>query len=271
MKLKIFFTAVAILVLFGGCTKEVDEYNMPAAYWYKKMIEKISDSNLEKADNYYSSLQSEHIGSPLLPEATIIMAIAHLQSEEYLLAEHFINEYVRRYATIGEREYAEFLKVKAKYMALPYARRDQGLIQEAIKEGEAFKRNYPRSNFFPIVDTMVTRLYLSEAALNESIADLYERIDKPKAAAFYRAIKPESWIEWDKIDPADVAWYRAIFEGDGTASWYGFIIPDTQSVVSRHKHLEQPSSEDSLNKMQDLEQEELRQREMTNPQPDRPL
>jgi len=271
MKLKIFFSAMATLLIFGGCTKELDEYNMPASYWYKKMIEKISDGNLEKADNYYSSLQSEHIGSPLLPEATIIMAIAHLQSEEYLLAEHFINEYVSRYASIGEREYAEYLKVKAKYMALPYARRDQGLIQDAIKEGEAFKRNYPRSGFFPIVDTMVTRLYLSEAALNESIADLYTRIDKPKSAAYYRSIKPEPWIEWEKVDPADVAWYRSIFEGDGTGSWYGFLIPDTRSVVSRHSHPDLEASENVIDKVESYEEEELRQREMTNPQPDGPF
>ena len=204
----------AMLLLFGGCAKQVDEYNMPAAYWYKKMIADVSDGNLERADNYYSSLQSEHIGSPLLPEATIIMAIAHLQHQEYLLAEHFINEYVRRYASVQQREYAEYLKVKAKYMALPYVRRDQGLIHDAIKEGEAFKRNYPTSGFYPIVDTMVTRLYLSQAALNLSIADLYDRIDKPKSAAYYRAIKPEPWIDWEEVETADVAWYRTVFEGD---------------------------------------------------------
>ena len=28
--------------------------------------------------------------------------------------------------------------------------------------------------------------------------------------------------------------YRAWFEGDGTESWYAFMIPDTQSVVSRN-------------------------------------
>ncbi len=268
---KIILAVITAIVLMTGCTKEVDEYNQPAAYWYKKMIEYISKGNLEKADNYYSSLQSEHIGSPLLPEATIIMAIAHLQAEEYLLAEHFINEYVKRYATLNEREHAEFLKVKAKYMALPNPRRDQGLIADAIKEGEAFKRNYPNSSNYPIVDTMVTRLYLSQAALNESIAELYERLDKPEASAYYRAIKPQPWIDWDKVEPADVVWYRKMFEGDGTGSWYAFILPDTQSVVSRHSHPDLESSENVIDKMETYEQEELRQQEMTNPRSDGPL
>jgi len=239
MNYKTLLSLFALLLLFAGCSKEPEEYNKPAAYWYGKMIESISNGNLDKADNYYSSLQSEHIGSPLLPEATMIMAISHLQYEEYLLAEHFLTEYVKRYALPQEREYAEFMKVKAKYMALPNPRRDQGLIDEAIEEGEAFKRNYPVSIYYPVVDTMVTRLYLAEASLNESIAELYERLDKPKAAAYYRDKRPQPWINWKEIDAAQSAWYRRMFEGDGHGSWYAFIIPDTQSVVSRHREVEE--------------------------------
>jgi len=229
-----FFLILAFVFLFLGCSKDVEEYNKPAAYWYKRMIEAVSDGNLDKADNYYSSLQSEHIGSPLLPEATMIMAQSHLQYEEYLLAEHFLNEYIKRYATPGELEYSEYLKIKAKYMALPNPRRDQGLINEAIAAGNKFKVKYPHSIYYPIVDTMVTRLVLARASLNESIAELYERLDKPMGAEHYHNVRKENWIDWEDINKANVAWYKEIFEGDGTASWYGFILPDTQSVVSRN-------------------------------------
>lgn len=240
-------TAVFVLLfLFVGCSKEVDEYNQPAAYWYEKMIEAVGDANLEKADNYYSSLQSEHIGSPLLAEATLILAISHMYYEEYLLSEHFLTEYVKRYANANEREFAEFLKIKAKYMALPNSRRDQGLIQEAIKAGEAYNRNYPRSKYGPIVNTMVLRLYLAEASLNETIASLYDRLDKPGGSNYYRSIEPQPWIDWDKVEPADVPFYKEIFEGDGTASWYGFMIPDTQSVVSRRANPDLELSENIL-------------------------
>lgn len=226
---------VPALMMIAGCSKKDEEYNKPALYWYGQMIDAVSNGNLENADDFYSSLQSEHIGSPLLPEATMIMGLSHLQSEEYLLAEHFLDEYVKRYATVQEREFAEYLKVKAKYMALPRPRRDQGLIDDAIAEGERFKARYPRSIFYPVVDTMITRLYLSQTALNETIAELYERLDKPKGAAYYRDIRPQPWIDWSKVEPAQIDWYRLIFEGDGHGSWYGFLIPDTQSVVSRHR------------------------------------
>ncbi len=232
--LKTIMTAFAVLLLFSACQKEEPAYNKPALYWYQQMVKAVSNTMLEKADGYYSSLQSEHIASPLLKDATLIMAQAHMDSEEYLLSDHFLSEYLRRYATERERDYIEYLRMRAKYLALPNAARDQGLIANAILSGEQFKRQYRHSQYYALVDTMVTRLYIADAALNENIAKLYERLDKPKAAEYYRNMKPEPWIDWAHIEPANIPVYRAVFEGDGDASWYSFLIPDTQSVVSRH-------------------------------------
>ena len=247
--------SLAVVIFFLGCSKDLEEYNKPAAYWYDKMVESVAKGNLEKADGYYSSLQSEHISSPLLESATLIMAQAHMYYEEYLLSEHFLNEYIKRYANPIDREYAEYLKIKAKYMALPNPRRDQGLINEAILAGEDFKRSYPHSIYIPIVDTMVTRLTLARASLNESIAELYERLDKPVAAKYYRSIKPEPWIDWKDVKKAQSPFYRSIFEGDGRESWYSFLIPDTQSVVSRHPNDGKIGYEKSLQQHDEMNQE----------------
>jgi len=235
---------LALFIFFSGCSKEIEEYNKPAVYWYAKIVKSISNGSIDRADNYYSSLQSEHVGSPLLPEATMILAIAHMHYEEYLLTEHFLNEYIKRYANPNEKEFAEFLKIKAKYMALPNPRRDQALISEAINEAKKFRQNYPNSMYNDILDTMITNLYMADAALNETIANLYERLDKPKGAAYYRSIKPQPWIKWGEIDRAKSAWYRSWFEGDGTSSWYDFMIPDTRSVVSRNSVNEEVNSSD---------------------------
>jgi len=233
---KTLFTSLLLITFFTSCAKDLEEYNKPALYWYSKIVQNISNGNIDKADNYYSSLQSEHVGSPLLPEATIILAISHIYYEEYLLAEHFLDEYIKRYANANEKEYAEFLKIKAKYLALPNPRRDQVLIKEAIVSAVVFKRHYPNSMYYSSVDTMLTNLYLAESVLNETIADLYDRVDKPKSANYYRAIEPQPWIEWKEIDRANTPWYREWFEGDGTQSWYGFMVPDTRSVVSRNSN-----------------------------------
>ena len=234
MRTKISLIVVSLFLLLSGCTKEVEEYNRPAVYWYGKLIESVSTGNLEKADNYYSSLQSEHAASPLLPEATMILGIAHMHYQEYLLSDHFLTQYIKQYANNNEKEFSEFMKIKAKYMSLPNPRRDQALINEALTAAEHFKLNYSHSMYYPIVDSMATNLYMAQALLNESIASLYARVDKPKAAKYYRAIQPEPWIDWKEVDRANTPWYREWFEGDGTSSWYDFMIPNTINVVSRN-------------------------------------
>jgi outer membrane protein assembly factor BamD len=250
------FTIIAFFfvigILFSGCTKELDEYNKPAIYWYEKLVASVADGNLDKADDYYSSLQGEHIASPLLPEATMILAISHMYHEEYLLTEHFLDEYVKRYANENEREFAEFLKIKAKYMALPNPRRDQVLIDDTIRAAELFKRNYPDSQYYYLVDSMLTNLYLAKAVLNETIASLYDRIDKPKSALYYRELRPQPWIKWDEVQRSDTPWYREWFEGDGTGSWYGFLLPDTRSVVSRNSVVD---TDDNITKQKDTKDE----------------
>lgn len=232
MMIRIVFMVAMSVLFLTGCSKEVNEYNKPADYWYEKMISAISEGNLERADSAYSSLQSEHVASPLLSEATLIMAQAHMAYEEYLLSEHFLDEYNRRYATAAGKEYSEFLKIKAKFLALPHPGRDQGLIDETLKGATAFKTSYPNSIYIPLVMTMETQLQLAKSTLNEYIAGLYDRLGKPKAAVVYRNSAPVTWISASEIQAAQVPWYRSIFEGDGTSSWYAFMIPKTRSVVS---------------------------------------
>jgi len=225
-----------LLFLFSGCTKDLEEYNKPAIYWYDKMISSIANNNLDKADDYYTSLQGEHISSPLLPTATKIIAIAHLRNEEYILANYFFDEYIKRYATDSEKEFYEFKKIETKYASLPNLRRDQKLINETILDSKKFLATYPYSEYYFEVDSMLTHLLMGRVAFNRTIASLYNRIDKYKSAEYYLNKDKQDWIDWSRVENASEPWYREWFEGDGYGSWYGFLIPDTQSVVSRNSN-----------------------------------
>ena len=54
---------------------EVKEFNKSALYWYNQIAQSINHSKLDKADNYYISLKSEHIQSPLLQTAIMMLAM----------------------------------------------------------------------------------------------------------------------------------------------------------------------------------------------------
>ena len=192
---------LATVFFISGCSSKnkTSEYNKPAIYWYQKMIKSISHKDLDGADDYFTSLESEHIGSPLLKEAMLILAKAHMDSEEYLMANFYLDEYIKRYGNEKNREFAEYLKIKSKFLSFKNIDRDQKLLQDTIKKAKEFKIKYRFSEFTPLVDTILTKLYMADYILNKNIVDLYLRRDKPKAAQIYKKRLKESWINNSEI------------------------------------------------------------------------
>jgi len=200
-KLKHTILIIISLFLITSCMddSEVKEFNKSALYWYNKIAHSIKNSNIDKADNYYISLKSEHIQSPLLQTAIMRLANAHMNKEEYLLANFYFDEYKKRYGDDKNRQYIDFMKLKASFMGIQEVYKDQQLIQDTIDQALVFSQNYPSSQYLPLVDMMLIRLYMGEYMLNENIAALYDRLDKPKAAKIYRNKNKNSIIQMSDI------------------------------------------------------------------------
>ena len=207
---------LALLIGLGisGCgSKSKQEFQKPALYWYQKMLTKIASGNLEKADNLFTSLESEHISSPLIPQAMLILMQAHMDNEEYLLAQFYLDEYMKRYGSYDNRLLAEFLKIKAAFYGLRSPQRDQKLIDDTLIRARNYIVKYPESEFTPMVQTIETRLKMTQMLLNESIAALYERRGKPKAAAIYRKRNEEvRWLTMKDIEPPKRGWLGWLFD-----------------------------------------------------------
>ncbi len=196
----------SILFIIGCSSKNKPEYNKTDIYWYNKMIHYVATGDLEKADDYFTSLQSEHFSSPLLKEALLILAQAHMDEEEYLLANYYLDEYIKRYATPKEMEFAKYLKIKSSFLAFKNINRDQKLLQDTIAQAQKYKQNYASSEYAPLVDTILTKLYMAQYVMDREIASLYERIGKQKAAKLYKERLKRSWIREDQID-VPISWY----------------------------------------------------------------
>ena len=179
---------VALFFVFVGCSKkdEVSEYNKPALYWYKKVAESVAKGDMDKADEYYLSLKSEHMRSPLLPTAIIMLAHGHMDKEEYLMANFYFDEYNRRFASSDGREYADYMKIKSAFLGISDVNKDQKLMLDTVANAEKFVLRHPGSPYDPLVKTILVRLHMSQYLLNENIAALYTRIGKKKGAKIYR-------------------------------------------------------------------------------------
>ena len=191
---------ITTLYLFSGCAnklmqKEEELFNKPAAFWYKEIIKTVKIGDLDKADEAYTSLSSEHVTSPLLKEALLILAIAHKKHEEYVMSNFYIDEYTKRFAKSRNIEYLKYLKIESNFQSFKKVNRDQKLLLDTIADANNYIKKFPTSPYNPLVNTMLTRLYLTEHLLNKNIAALYEKTGKTKAAKIYEDKINNSWLK----------------------------------------------------------------------------
>ncbi|GHS89557.1 outer membrane protein assembly factor BamD [Campylobacterota bacterium] len=209
--MKTYLMAFALAALFFGCAKP-DISDQSAEYWYRQMAAQIAKNNLDLAGDRYSSLASEHLASPLLAEAALMMANAHIDNEEYLLANFYFDEYLRRFGGRATSDRANYLKLLADYKGIKRDSRDQKLILDAIAHADEFKRANAASAFLPYSDTLKAKMRLANYELSQKIASLYDRMDKPNAAAYYRKIGGFKPIKDGEYEPSQPFWLRKIFE-----------------------------------------------------------
>ena len=204
--------AVSFLVVGCGDKDEVVEFNKPALYWYQQIAKSISSGNLDKADSYFISLKSEHMRSPYLPTSIMMLAHAHMNDEEYLLANYYLDEYNKRFGEHHSREYTDFMKLKASFLGVKDVYKDQKLIMDSINKAKIYIHRYPGSSYAPLVNTMLIRLHMSQYLLNENIAALYDRTGKPDAAKIYRDKNKGSVVEMADITPPEKGIVGYIFD-----------------------------------------------------------
>jgi len=208
----ILFIASLVYIFTGCASKEQEEYNKPAVYWYNKMINQISNYQLDDADNTFTSLESEHRNSPLLPSAIMIIAVTHMEDEEYALANYYFDEYLKKYSLKKNADYIRFLKIKSNFLAFKNQFREQKLLRTTIIDTNKFISEYPNSQYIHIVKNIKARLLMGKSIFDKEIAELYGRVDKPEADKYYTQKASRNWDNVDNIKRVDVPWYISIFE-----------------------------------------------------------
>ncbi|MSN97166.1 outer membrane protein assembly factor BamD [Campylobacter sp. FMV-PI01] len=206
-------SAILVAMILSGCSSKSNKaYNLPPNVWYDKIMKDIKSNDLKAADSKYAQFSSEHIASPLLENTLLILAIAHMQEDDYILANSFLNEYIRKFGTRDKIEYAQFLKIKANYDSFKQPNRNQNLMQNSIIEINNFLIQYPKTQYRPLLETMLIKFKLALYHLNEDIANLYERTNRDISAEIYRKKLENSSLSDANLVPPDLPWYRKFFE-----------------------------------------------------------
>lgn len=213
--MKYVFMSILLLTLCG-CTafnrKDTSLFNLSPDEWFAQILFDIRDKNLDSADEHYISFASEHINSDYLPQLVLILAQAHTDEERYTMANFYLDEYIKRFGNIAGIEYAKFLKIKANFDSFAKPNRNQKLLMQSMDEVRDFLRQYPNTQYRPLIETMLAKLSLAEIYLNEEIMSLYERKGKTGSAEIYKGRLEESGIGSDELVRPTLPWYMRPFE-----------------------------------------------------------
>lgn len=204
---------LALGLFFAACAiKDNELYNLSADEWYHIIIKDLQIRDLEIADGHYNSMAAEHIADPLLERAQLILAQAHLDEDEFDLADFYLEENAKRFGTSKNMDFIRFLQIKAKFKTFAQPNRDQGLLLQGMNDIDEFSQNYPDNKYDPLVKTMLAKFNLAIYALDENIASLYRRTDRDESYEIYKEKLKNSDFNGVEFKKAKVSWYRRIFE-----------------------------------------------------------
>ena len=211
LKSAIFILSLSILV---GCSAKKDNelYNLTPDQWYQQILNDIKDIDLETANSHYTSFASEHVASPYLEQVLIILANANVDEEEYKMANFYLDEYIKKYGTKESIEYAKYLKIKANFDSFSKPNRNQKLIKDSILQIDEFLKNYPNTQYRPLMETMLVKFKLAEYYLDRDIYELYNKLDRSDSAAIYQDKIDNSPLNDINSTKAKLPWYMRPFE-----------------------------------------------------------
>ena len=205
---------VLSLTLLAGCGAKKDNelYNLTPDQWYNQILNDIKDADLESADKHYISFASEHIASPYLEQVLMILANAHVDEEEYKMANFYLDEYIKKYGTKKSIEYIQYLKIKANFDSFSKPNRNQKLVQDSIAQINEFLKNYPNTQYRALLETMLIKFRWADYYLNVEIQELYNKLDREDSAKIYQEKIDNSPLNDINSTKAKLPWYMTPFE-----------------------------------------------------------
>jgi outer membrane protein assembly factor BamD len=103
-----------------------------------------------------------------------------MEDKGYIMADYYLDEYLRKYATGKKVEYIKFLKLKASFLGLKDTNRDQKLILNTLEDANKFLSKYPKSIYKPLVNTIKVRLKMAEYLLMKILQAFIVELEKIK-------------------------------------------------------------------------------------------
>ncbi len=185
-----------MLLSSAGCQKSIPLDNLIATHKSntstrkstKKLSlnEAIKQQKLGYADNLYLEYRGEHPDSGKIPAMILKLSKAHIREKEYLLARYYAEAYITDYPDRKNVDLAWFLRLKSLFLRFRSPGSVDSLGEQFQEEARVFISDPFYRKYHAKVRDMLKETKKIQHQRNEALARYYEKLGKPKAAAFYR-------------------------------------------------------------------------------------
>jgi len=198
-------TFIISIFLLIGCSqtnnsslspkKQTVKQEISDKYIYKSIYKNIRQNNLDSADDLYVKLKSDYEHSPYLKDAAKILAIAHMQNKEHILANFYIQEALQN----SSDDNLKYLLSKNQFMAAVMNSSDNTYITKAKEALKSDVDIIDDSDYQLLANSFLTRLKLQDIYNNLQTGTLYNRLGKSKAYKIYKSKAMQDNIDINSI------------------------------------------------------------------------
>ena len=142
----------------------------------------IKEDSLDSADEAYITLKEEDINQNILKESAKKLALAHMQKQEYILANFYIQEAI---SNDESDDSLKLLLVKNQYLAALHNSTDMSYLKKALRALEENINLVVNNDDRVKADKMLKEVRELMAKKNAKIANYYKLKRKDKAYELY--------------------------------------------------------------------------------------
>lgn len=190
---------IIIIILFSlaftACTNnDYPNLDKPAGIFAAGKAE-FSEKNYMESEKFFNKIKLQYSASLFADSSQYYLAEISYARKEYILAAFNYSILERHYPASGLKKIARYKNAQCYYDLSPSFQRDQAYTKKAIGLYQSFKDLYPGDSLFFEAKKRIDELTQKLAQQEFSIAELYAKIDDPKAAIIYYNSVIDQYIE----------------------------------------------------------------------------
>lgn len=173
------------LSIITACSSSLDTRNMTAENLFQKGKEYFADNENLDAQKMFDLIKLQYPASQYADDAQFYLAEIDFKREKYILAAFSYNSLRRIYPSSEYNKQSLYMRAQCYYKLSPPYERDQDYTLKAIESLIEFQGTYPNDSLSIEADTQIKEMREKLAHREFSIAELYKKLDDPKASLVY--------------------------------------------------------------------------------------